>query len=472
LKGRSPRRAWAAALAAATLACAGRGPGPVALPTPDPALPERILLISVPGFDSASLAHERDGVPVLPTLRALAAAGAFAERVKGVAPASTYPAHATLLTGMRPAEHGVVADRRLAERGVRSAAYSHASHLRAPTLWQRVGEADRPVASLDWPSTRGAAIDQLLPDATLRPGFSWLDQLGDAATPALLAFIADHGGASPEVATPGPARDATLLVLSCELLAGDAPPDLLLVRLGGTAPALARFGPASSQAVQAFGRLDQQLRELLDCLAAAGRLESLTLVVVGDHGVAAVHTAIAANVVLAQAGLLTPSESGLASWRAIARANGGTAFVYARDEQTAVSARTALTRAADTTKAFRVISAEEMIRSGADPEAWFGLEAEPGFAFGDASRGELLSASPVRGVGGYLPGRAEMDGALVLWGRGVRRGLLIPRMGQIDLAPTLARLLGVELAPTTGRALVGILANAPERPVSTPGAGD
>jgi hypothetical protein len=412
------------------------------------------------------LARARAGE--LPTLRALARAGAATSRVEGVAPASGHPTHATLLTGVRPAEHGVVADRRLGERGVRRALYAHASHLQRATLWQRVAEAGGTVAALDWPSTRGAAIARLLPDAASVRG-SWLEQLGDAATPSLRDFVTAHGGADPDAAAPGPARDAALLALACDLLASGSPPRLLLVRLGGSAPALEGAGPGSPEAARAFEALDAALGDWLDCLAGAERLASLTLALVGDHGRAAVHTEIAANRVLAEAGLLTPSADGIESWRAVARSNGASAFVYARDEEAALAARRAFAGAAERTRAFRVVSAEEMIRGGADPEAWFGLQAQPGYAFGDALRSQLLGASPWRGVGGDLPERPEMDAALVLWGRGVREGLVVPQMAQVDVAPTLALLLGVELDAPVGRGLVGLLSIAPAAASGAPG---
>lgn len=439
------------------------------LPAPTTGPPARLILISAVGFDAASLEAGTPDVPGLPTLSALAASGAFAERVVGVAPASTYPAHATLLTGALPAAHGIVADRRLGARGVRRARYAHASHLRVATLWQRVAEGGGSVASLDWPSTRGAAIAQVLPDGTPLPGESWLDQMEDVVTPSLRRFAEEHGGGEPAASVPGPERDAILGAMACDLLAGAKPPDLLLLRLAGTAPALANFGPGSPQAARAFRALDRRIGGLVDCLADVDRLSSSVIGVVGDHGIASAHTAIAANVVLAEAGLIASDEAGISSWGAIARANGGTAFVYARDESAAVRARLALVGAAEQTRVFRVVSAEEMIRHGADPEAWFGLEADPGFVFGEAVSGEVLRVSDRQGVGGYLPDRPEMDAALVLWGGPVRAGLRIPRMGQVDVAPTLARILGVELDPGEGRALVGVLAPGSPARVAAPG---
>ena len=57
----------------------------------------------------------------------------------------------------------------------------------------------------------------------------------------------------------------------------------------------------------------------------------------------------------------------------------------------------------------------------------------------------------------YLPSDSPPAG-FVAWGRGVRRGIRIPRMEQTDVAPTVARLLGVELGEVEGRLLVGALA--------------
>ena len=63
----------------------------------------------------------------------------------------------------------------------------------------------------------------------------------------------------------------------------------------------------------------------------------------------------------------------------------------------------------------------------------------------------------LRGAGGYLPSRAEMDTGFVAWGRGLRTRVRIPRMQQVDVAPTAARLLGIDLGEVSGRPLIGAL---------------
>jgi arylsulfatase A-like enzyme len=216
---------------------------------------------------------------------------------------------------------------------------------------------------------------------------------------------------------------------------------------------------------EALARADADLERLATCLSRSGRLEGAALVVVGDHGSLPVHSALAPNTLLEQAGLLARGGDTreLSGWRAIARSNGGSAFVYARTADDAVRARRVLLGEAEASGLFRVVAAEELLRLGADPEAWFGLEARPGYHFVDDVGVALVARSALRGSGGYLPERSEMASGFVAWGRGVRAGVRIPWMRQIDVAPTVARLLGVELPEAEGRPVVGIL-NVPLTP--------
>jgi len=444
------------------LGCAqdAASPDALVLPASPVGPPAGLVLVSVSGL-SADRYRGVGGQPAtMPALAVLAEAGVAADAVRSVAPAARYPAHATLLSGRRPSGHGVVADLRLGEHGVRTTPYWHASHLKAPMLWAVASQAGLRVASLGWPSTVGASISLNLPDLEpTRRGETWIGVLEGAAAPSLLALAREAGGGEPAAQFPGAARDSVLLEVACRLLSGSEPPHLLLLNLSQTALALASRGVDAAETRAAFAAADAGIARLLRCASERGRLERTVFAVVGDHGATAVHTVVAPNVVLAAAGLLTPRRVGtdLLSWAAIVRSNGGSAFVYARGGTDALLARTALEEAASQTGAFRVVSAEEMLHLGADPDAWFGLEAEPGFVFGDEARGVLLQPALLRGGWGYLPDRPEMDAGFVAWGPGLGRRLRIPEMQQTDVGPTLARLLGLSLEGAEGRVLVGVL---------------
>ena len=321
--------------------------------TPVPAA--RLLFVSVAGLDAS--AWQTPGA--MPTLAALADAGVVADRVGTIAPASAYPVHATLVTGRSPKQHGVPADRRIGRHGVRSERYWHASQLHGASLWQLAAEKRVPIAALDWPVTVGAAVDLLLPDLTpVRRGERYADLLAGSATPALAAAVRDAGEEGEAAAPAGPVRDRLLVDLACRTAVAARPPALLLLRLTQTEPALRDVGPGSAAARAAFAGADAELTRLLGCFDDAGLLADAAVAVVGDRVFEPVHSVVLPNVALADARLVDLEPTGgVQSWLAIARSNGGSAFVYARDEGRAVEAREVLEGLARRSGAFRVVPA-------------------------------------------------------------------------------------------------------------------
>jgi len=454
----------AAGLAAALLAGCATAPsttqpaaqqaGPAAIPSDFAAgRPAHLLLVSVAGLTPDRYLDETSAMP---TLRAAARQGVAALRVVPVAPAAVYPVHATLLTGVPPAVHGVSSNHLLGEHGVRPGFYQHASELLTPTLWQQVLEHHGLVASLDWPTTVGAAIPLLLPDVTpVRAGESWQELLATAASPWMRERAMQ---ADPLAASPGPQRDAFLVGTTCALFEQAQQPTLVLLRLSQTDAAERARGAWSRAARDAFARTDRELARLVRCLAATGRAADTAVVVVGDRAILPVHTALRVNRVLAEAGLVKLGHGQrIRHWRALARSNGTSAFVYAADETSALRARKALSEVAQQSAAFHVVSAQVMIARGADRQAWFGLQAEPGFAFADDIGSALVAPAPVRAAGGALEQRFSASPGFVAWGPGLRRGLHVAEVRQTDIAPTLARLLGVRLPDAQGRVLIGLL---------------
>jgi arylsulfatase A-like enzyme len=406
----------------------------------------------------------------MPTLSRMARVGVLAESLLPVAPASLYPAAASLVTGRHPDRHGIVSDRALGERGARDTPLRHASQLEGASLWQSAGEADLSVAALGWPSTLGADIDLLLPEiGTLRRGQSWVQALAGATTPWLFKRVTQEASRPAAASAGWPSsseRDALLVELACEIARSPAPPQLWLLHLDQTREALRRHGPDSEGARAAFGRVDARVARLLACFHEAGLLESSAVVLVGDGGSLPAHTQVDPNVALARAGLIRReggAQSRIRSWSAVVRSNGGSAFVYALGETQAVEARRILVEEGGRTRAFRVVSAGELQSLRVDPQAWFGLEAEPGFTFGDGAAPPILRPADTRAVGGYLFPGSRGDAGLVAWGPGLRRGVRVPRMHQIDVAPTVAALLGIPLPEADGRPLVGILGPAVAR---------
>src|SRR6185369_10418662 len=77
----------------------------------DEARPSHVIIISIDGMvPDYYTAPEKIGLK-MPNLAMMKNAGAYAEGVEGVYPTVTYPSHTTLVTGVRPAVHGIVQNR-------------------------------------------------------------------------------------------------------------------------------------------------------------------------------------------------------------------------------------------------------------------------------------------------------------------------------------------------------------------------
>ena len=61
------------------------------------------------------------------------------------------------------------------------------------------------------------------------------------------------------------------------------------------------------------------------------------------------------------------------------------------------------------------------------------------------------------GAHGFLPTEARMLTGFIAAGAGLRQGVPLAVLRQIDIAPTIARLLGVELPDVDGVPIVGVL---------------
>ncbi len=210
--------------------------------------------------------------------------------------------------------------------------------------------------------------------------------------------------------------------------------------------------------------------------------DDAVLMVVSDHGLAPVHTRVNVNALLAQAGLLAlnPDDGAvvLGESKAIAVASGATANVYInlqgrdrpgivpRDEYTATQQAIVdlLSRTSDPDGQpvfARIRRRHDLsdLRLDSPLSGDVLAQAEVGYALADElGLEEVFSPTLVLGQAGHDATWPQMYAVFVAAGPGVRRGVTIGPMRVVDVAPTVARLLGVPPAETVeGRVLEEIL---------------
>jgi hypothetical protein len=88
------------------------------------------------------------------------------------------------------------------------------------------------------------------------------------------------------------------------------------------------------------------------------------------------------------------------------------------------------------------------------------LTAREGYAFGQEATGlDLVVANPnpTAGAHGFLSTDPKMNALFVASGAGINAGAKLETVENIDVAPTVARILGVPLGNASGRAMNEIL---------------
>ncbi|MDR0642915.1 MAG: ectonucleotide pyrophosphatase/phosphodiesterase [Treponema sp.] len=126
----------------------------------------RLLIIS---FDAVG-DRVFDRIAALPNTAAFLRDAALVRDVSSVFLTNTYPIHASVVTGLPQAEHGLISNTSAFPERYPEWRY-RASHIKKKTLWQAAAEKGLSVAAVLWPATGGAReIKWNLPEMVPRPG--------------------------------------------------------------------------------------------------------------------------------------------------------------------------------------------------------------------------------------------------------------------------------------------------------------
>ena len=431
---------------------------------------KQVVLVSVDGLAASYL---DDPKADLPTLRQLRKLGASADGMITSFPSVTWPSHTSLVTGTRPRTHGVLAntvfDRRSREQVVYigDPVLTKDQTVRAPTLYDRRScRRSLKTAAVIWPATNGAStLDWMIPDAARAE----LHQR--YTTPGL---VAELGAAGIDISQLGAwgwqkqyaFRRDRLYAQAAAYFIEKKSVNLLLVHLVSADGIQHVFGPQTLPAYQAVAFEDHCVKEIWDAIKKSPLAAESALFVVSDHGFAPYDKLIRPNVILARLGLIETDKSGNVTRRsAWSVTTGGSAFVYLFDP-------TAQARSAEIHAQLKKLDGVESLLEPAEfeklglprpeenPEmAQLVLTTRPGFAFDDAVVGEpIADAGGHKGCHGHRPEPGFMHATFIAWGAGIRAGARLKTIENIDVAPTIARLLHVPLPAAEGRVVGEILA--------------
>lgn len=380
--------------------------------SPRPA-PHKLLVISVDGLDWRYL-RDADALGLkIPNLRKLAAEGEAADGVVGVAPTITWPSHTSIITGVRPDQHGVTTNARLGAPLTESVWSTRV--LKVPTLYDCVAKAGRTSAAITWPTTVDANVTWNLPEYFLRRNGGSMDLKGVAqtATPGLVDAIAqDYPSFRQQWVDDRTRALATLHLLR------KRQPDLILLHFVDLDSEAHDQGPFETNANAILERTDELIGDFLRVLPADYRVA-----VVSDHGFERVDRVVNPRVLLAQAGVQGQIE-------------GRAGLVVTTSPAAAAFLRQASGK--PETGVGREVPFAELARFVPDAtKDMVAFEPAPHTQFGRGEGADLFTAPHEKGAHGFWPLRANYRSTYVLWGPGVKPRRL-PELDMLDLKDRLA----------------------------------
>lgn len=373
---------------------------------------ETVILVSIDGMRWDYPAKTR-----APAFARMAAQGASAGSLIPPFPSSTFPSHASLATGVFPDKHGIVNNEFLDRARGPYRREDDASWLLAEPLWVTAERQGIRTAVYHWV-------------------FSYTPWHGIAATRSM-PFSSET-------------RDSEKIDRILEWLARPRPdrPRLILSYLHGTDALGHGDGPDAPTVTERVRQTDRLVARLLKALES---VPGSALVVVSDHGMAAVSR------VLRLRDLLGAGDAR----RARAVSSGAVSNVYCPDAGACSAAEAALRRVVGLT-VFRLDELPAELRYRV-PERTGDLVviAPPGAYFVDGN----AEGPRARGMHGYRPEQQEMHGIFFAMGAGVKAGAHRDSLLAVDVEPFVCRLLGIAPPPgIDGRSPDDLLAEAGTAP--------
>ena len=407
----------------------------------------RVLVISIDGMRPDYVTEaDKHGLKI-PTLRKFLAESAYAEGVIGVVPTITYPSHTTMMTGVWPIEHGIFGNQKFSPLAEGREQITDFSDIKVKTLWEAAHQAGYTVANVGWPVTTGANfINWLLP---ANAAFEGRDPEGGAAPKGVAKVAADN--------PPGLGEQlSAALPTGRKLGVNDRrhewqvqiikrfKPEFMTAHMGYLDHEQHLHGPFSPEAKKTLEFVDECVARLI--AAERSVYPDAHILVVSDHGFLPTERAFSVNALLTREGLLDVAGR---SWKAAAYNTGGTAAIVVRDPtDTATMAKVkAVIAAAAKNPEYgigRVLTQEEVIARGGFPEALLMLDPAPGWRFATGMR-QMVTLVPGTGAHGQLPDHPEMRSSFMLVGPGVAAGRNLGIIDMRQIAPSLAKILGLSL---------------------------
>lgn len=425
-----------------------------------------VLLISVDALKPEFVfEQERLGISLPNITRYFVDGGACArEGVKSVFPTFTYPCHQSIITGVNPAVHGIYNNGIFDPMGDHLGAWHWFANRKVKTLWEAAKEHGYVSASVAFPTSVGAKGDYIAPefwwdgseldsqfiDAVSKPQGMILEMEEEIGTYAGGLDLTEEGDAQR--------FKAAMWMLEHKIQPHlPSQPFFMTAYFASFDETAHQMGVYSREAAEALEKIDAMLGQMIE-KAHSMTAGHVMVCVCSDHGSIDNQYNISPNVKLREAGLIDIDGDGtVKDWKAWSQRAGGMSEIRLKNPDD----EAARTRLAQAVKALaenpdsgilEAVDREGALARGGFPLAEYVLVSKKGYEIRDNVTGPYCTTKlHQKAQHGYSEEFEEMRASFMVEGEGIRAGENLGAMNLIDIAPTLAAVMGFELPQAEGK---------------------
>jgi len=375
---------------------------------PRAAVAQTIVLVLLDGFRADYI--DRPGAV---RLRVLAARGVRSERLVPSFPSKTFPNHYSIVTGLYPEHHGIVAN-----------------SMRDSVLGKFAIGADPSVRDGRWWFGEPIWVTAEKQHVRTAPNF-WAGSEASIGGVRPSWYSRYDGGVSR--------ADRVRTVLTLLALPVDSAPRLVTAYFSDVDDAGHKFGPRAPQTDSAIARVDSAVGALVDGIARLGIASRVNVVVVSDHGMADV----SADRLVFLDDYVSLDSLDVVDWTpvaAIAPKPGREGYVYSH--LVGANSHLAVYRKADVPVRLHFNSGSRITPVVAIAEEGWTITSHP-----QAGRTPPGWRGGAHGYDNLLP---SMGALFIANGPAFREGLVVPPFQNVHLYSLFAKVLGLTPAQTDG----------------------
>ena len=437
---------------------------------------QSVLIVVFDGLQPSQVTPE-----LMPNLAERTAGGVIFANHHPVYPTVTRANAASMVTGVTPGSHGIAANTMVfrdfdrarvtpvLEPQLAQIAQQGIPVLLSPTLADILGQQGLEYIAIGVGTSGNAYVHNPRADvsggATIHPEFT--------LPYGLQEDIASRFGPWPAAALPNIPRLAHAVRILTEYILPERQPAVALLWSSEPDRAQHEAGVGSDLSNTALAEADQEFGRLMRWLDESGRAAETDVMVVSDHGYSTIGEVVRVEDLVREAGFPPEGETGGVA----VAANGGSVLFYTHEGDPDTAGKLAawlmqqpwcgaLTASEGVQDIPGVLPASLVGGGGlrgpdlAISFRWDSSVNEAGYP----GRAYSSGASPGLGQHGSMS-KHELRNTLFAWGPSFKKGVTqaVPS-GNVDLAPTTLRLLGLPVAPgMQGRVLEEALINGPDQ---------